>query len=56
MEARAEVDGVMTSLTPPSDVGNFDGISIGLAVERDTIEAFYDDVVVSTEPVPCLPM
>ena len=54
--ARAEVDGVMTAITPPSDVGNFDGVAIGVATQRDMIQAYYDDVVVSTVPVPCLPM
>ena len=51
----AEVDGVMTT-TPPSDVGNFEWVAIGVATQRDMIDAYYDDVVVSTAPVPCLPM
>ena len=54
--AFAEVDGVTTEITPPSDVGNFQWLAIGAAAQRDTVEAFYDDVILSTEPVPCLPM
>ena len=54
--ARAEVDGVATMITPPSDVGNFEWVAIGVATQRDTIEAHYDDVIISTEPVPCLPL
>jgi hypothetical protein len=54
--ARAEVDGVMTSAVPASDVGNFEWFYVGLASQSDSVEAFYDDVVVSTVPVPCLPM
>jgi hypothetical protein len=54
--ARAEVDGVTTSAVPTSDVGNFEWIYVGLASQSDSVEAFYDDVVVSTVPVPCLPM
>lgn len=54
--AFAEVDGVTTEVTPPSDVGNFQWLAIGAAAQRDTVEVFYDDIVVSTEPVPCLPM
>lgn len=54
--ARAEVDGVMTEITPPSDVGNFEWVAIGVATQRDTIDAHYDDVIISTAPVSCLPM
>ena len=54
--ARAEVDGVMTTITPPLDVGNLEWVAIGINTQRDIVDAYFDDVVISTVPVPCLPM
>lgn len=51
----SEVDGELLSSPVPFDVGMFVGLNFGAYSQRDAAMIAFDDVVVSTSPVDCLP-
>ncbi len=51
----SEVDGEPLSTPVPFDVGTFVGVNLGGYSQRDGATITFDDVVVSTTPVGCLP-